>query len=258
MDTHPRGAAAREEPLPAYRRAAADVVASLGADARRGLAASEAQGRLARHGRNELPAAPPVPAWRRLLAQFRDVLTALLLVATAVSLAAWWIERESAVPYEALTILAIVIVNGVLGFVQESRAEQAVAALRAMSAPTARVLRDGEPRTIPAADVVPGDLLLLEEGDTVPADARVLESVALRTAEAALTGESTPVAKDSAPLGGERASADRTNMVFAGTAVAAGRGRAVVTATGAATELGRIARSLQETEEGRTPLQREL
>jgi Ca2+-transporting ATPase len=243
---------------PPYRLAAAEVVAALGGDARGGLSSREAGARLARHGRNELPATPPVPAWRRFLAQFHDVLTLLLLVATAVSAAAWWIEREASVPYEAFTILAIVLLNGVLGFVQESRAEQAVAALRAMTAPTARVVRDGQLRTLPTAEVVPGDLLALEEGDTVPADARVLESVALRASEAALTGESTPVSKDAAPLPAGAEIADRANMVFAGTAVASGRGRAIVVATGPATEIGRIAGSLEATEDPPTPLQREL
>jgi Ca2+-transporting ATPase len=256
--------AARPEALaapgdrPPYRRTASDVVASLGSDARRGLPSREAQVRLERHGRNELPAPAPVPAWRRFLAQFKDVLTLLLLVATAVSFLAWRLERESSVPYEALTILAIVVLNGVLGFVQERRAEQALAALRAMSAPSARVLRDGEQRTIAAAELVPGDVLVLEEGDTVPADARVLESIALRAAEAALTGESAPVSKDAAPLEQEVGIADQSDMVFGGTAVASGRGRAIVTATGPATEIGRIAGAIEAAEDTATPLQREL
>jgi Ca2+-transporting ATPase len=251
----PEAAAA---PPPPYRRPAAEVVVALGGDAKRGLTAGDVEARLARHGRNELPSPPAVPAWRRFLAQFRDVLTILLLVATAVSLVAWWIERESPVPYEALTILAIVALNGVLGFVQESRAEQAVAALKAMAAPGARVLRDGEQRTVPTAEVVPGDILLLEEGDTLPADARVLESIVLRVAESALTGESTPVSKDAAPLGEETGIADQSNTVFSGTAIASGRGRAIVTATGPSTELGRIAGSLETTGEAETPLQKEL
>src|SRR5512133_2708870 len=258
MSAPPNAPELPAEPLPPYRRAAADVVAALGGDAQRGLSAADVQARLARHGRNELPSVPPVPAWRRFLAQFQDVLTALLLVATAVSFVAWWIARESSVPYEALTILAIVILNGALGFVQERRAEQAIAALEAMAAPSARVVRDGEQRMVPTAELVPGDLLLLEEGDTLPADARVLQSIALRAAESALTGESTAVSKDGAPLEEEAGIADQSNMVFGGTAVASGRGRAVVTATGPATELGRIAGSLQATEDVATPLQKEL
>lgn len=247
-----------EAGLPFYRRPAGDVVAALRSDARSGLSVDEVAARLAHHGRNELQAAPPTPAWRRFLAQFANVLTALLLFATAVSFVAWWIERESAIPYEALTILAIVILNGTLGFVQESRAEQAVAALRAMSAPVARLLREREQRMVPTVEIVPGDVLLLEEGDTVPADARVLESIALRLAEATLTGESTPVSKDAAPLDEETGLADQSNMVFAGTAVAAGRGKAIVTSTGPATEIGKIARSLQAEEDVETPLQKEL
>ncbi|ABC82947.1 cation-translocating P-type ATPase [Anaeromyxobacter dehalogenans] len=251
-------AAAAPQDRPPYRRSARDVVASLAGDAKRGLTDGEARDRLRRYGRNELPSAPPVPAWRRFLAQFKDVLTGLLLVATAVSFAAWWLEPEGPVPYEALTILAVVLLNGVLGFAQESRAEQALAALEAMSAPSARVLRDGEQRMVPTPELVPGDLLLLEEGDTIAADARVVESIALRAAESALTGESTAASKDPAPLADEVGIGDRTNMVFSGTAIAAGRGRAVVTGTGRATEIGRIAASLQATEEAPTPLQKEL
>ncbi len=150
------------------------------------------------------------------------------------------------------------ILNAVLGYVQEHRAEQAVAALQAMSAPTARVLRDAEPQTIPAREAVPGDILLIEEGDTLPADGRVLESISLRVAESALTGESAPVSKDPAAIPEEAGIGDQENMVFSSTAVTAGRGRAVVTATGAATEIGKIARMLQEEEEGKTPLQKRL
>jgi Ca2+-transporting ATPase len=249
---------AQTKPVPPYRQSAAEVVVALTSDATHGLAAEDARARLAIHGRNELPAAPPVPAWRRFLNQFRDVLTILLLIATVVSFVAWMIERETSVPYEALTIIAILLGNAALGFAQESRAEQAVAALRAMAAPNARVLRDGAQQTVPAVEVVPGDVLLLEEGDTIPADARVLQSISLRTAEAALTGESTLVSKDAGPLAGEAGIADRANMVFNGTAVGAGRGRAIVTDTGPRTELGRIAGTLSETEDVETPLQREL
>ncbi len=121
-------------------------------------------------------------------------------MATAVSLLVWTIERESPLPYEALTILAVLLLNAALGFVQEGRAEQSLLALRRLSAAHAEVLRDGERRSVPAADLVPGDILLLEEGSTVPADARVFEAVGLQTVEAALTGESTPVTKDVAPI----------------------------------------------------------
>jgi Ca2+-transporting ATPase len=242
----------------AYRYPSEEVVAALESDARWGFTAAEAQSRLQRYGRNELPSTPPVPAWQQFLAQFWNPLTILLLVATVISFVVWWIERDSTYPYESLTIFAIVLLNGILGYVQEHRAERAVAALQAMTAATARVLRDGYVQTIPTTEVVPGDILVIEEGDTIAADARVLEAIALRLAEATLTGESTPVSKSSTPIDQEEGIGDQTNMVFSGTAAAAGRGRAIVTATGAETELGRIAGSLQRTVEKETPLQREL
>jgi Ca2+-transporting ATPase len=245
-------------PIPAYSRTAADLLAELGTDPASGLSAAEAATRLARDGRNELPAAPTAPAWLRFLAQFGDPLTGLLLAAVVISFIAWLIERTEPVPFEAITILAIVLLNGGLGFVQENRAEQAVAALQAMAAPSARVLRDSAQQEIPAVELVPGDILLIEEGDTLPADGRVIESIAMRVAEATLTGESSPVTKESAPIVGPLGIGDQQNMVFGGTAVAAGRGRALITATGARSEIGKIASSLQITKEEPTPLQREL
>ena len=182
----------------------------------------------------------------------------LLLVATAISVVLWLLERDAAAPYEAIAIFAIVLLNAIMGTAQQARAEKAVAALRAMSAAQAKVVRGGERRNILAAEVVPGDLLLVEEGDTIPADARLIETTALQTAEAALTGESLPVTKDPARLDGEVPLGDRRNMLFSGTAVTYGRGRAVVTATGMATEMGRIAGMLQQAPAETTPLQREL
>ncbi len=243
---------------PPYTREVHDLLVDLGVSPACGLSAAVAAERLARHGRNELPAPPPTPAWRRFLAQFRDPLTGLLLVATLISFVAWLIERDEPLPFETITILAIVLLNGMLGFVQENRAEQAVAALQAMASPSARVLRDGVQQLIPTAEVVPGDILLIEEGDTLPADGRVIESIAMRVAESTLTGESSPVSKDSAAMLGTASIGDRLNMVFGGTAVASGRGRALVTATGPASEIGKIAGSLQETQSDSTPLQKEL
>jgi Ca2+-transporting ATPase len=242
----------------AYRLSTADVVGALATDVQRGLSDDEARARLAREGRNELAPEPPVPAWRRFAAQFKDVLVILLLIATAVSVAVWFYERDATLPYEAIAILAIVLLNAAMGYVQESRAEAAVAALRAMSADAATVVRGGERRRVPAAELVPGDVVLVEEGDTVPADARVVDSTALQTAEAALTGESLPVAKDAKAIAGEAALGDRSNMLFSGTAATYGRGTAVVTATGMRSEIGRIAGLLRETRDGPTPLQREL
>ena len=242
----------------AFRRTAQEVAASLGTDLPRGLTDEEAARRLTEVGRNELAAEPPVPAWRRFLAQFRDVLVILLLVATAVSVALWFFERDTALPYESIAIFAVVLLNATMGFVQESRAEAAVAALRAMSASEASVIRGGERRSVAAAELVPGDIVLIEQGDTIPADGRIMESTALMTAEAALTGESLPVSKNAAPLAGEVAIADRENMIFSGTSATYGRGEAIVTATGMDTEMGRIAGMLRETPAELTPLQREL
>ena len=243
---------------PPYRRTIAEIAAALGTDLRAGLSEEEARSRFARYGRNELAAEAPVPAWRRFLAQFQDVLVILLLIATAISVALWFLERESALPYEAIAILAVVLLNAVMGYLQESRAEAAVAALREMSADEAAVIRGGARRRVPAAEVVPGDLILLEEGDTIPADGRLIESAALSVAEAALTGESLPVSKDTTPLPDDAPLGDRHNMVWSGTAATYGHGRAVVTATGMDTEMGRIAGLLEAAPDEETPLQREL
>ena len=241
-----------------YRLSPADLAAGLATDAARGLDAAEARARLARDGPNELTGHAPTPAWRRFLAQFRDVLVILLLVATAVSAVLWLFERDTALPYEALAIAAVLLLNATMGYLQESRAEAAVAALRAASAAEATVIRGGERRRIAARDVATGDLLLVEEGDTIAADGRVVQSIALQTAEAALTGESLPVTKDINPIDGEAALGDRHNMVFGGTAVTYGHGAAIVTATGMQTEMGRIATMLKETPDEKTPLQIEL
>ena len=222
------------------------------------MSEAEAQVRLGSHGRNDLTTEEVVPAWRKFVAQFGDVLVILLLVAAGISAALWVAERESALPYEAIAILAVVLLNAVMGYIQESRAESAVAALRQMAAPQANVIRDGNRLRIPAAEIVPGDLIIVEEGDTVPADARLIRSVALQTAEAALTGESLPVSKETAPVAGEAGPGDRHNMIFSGTAATYGRGKAVVTATGMETEIGRIAGMLREAPVEITPLQKEL
>jgi Ca2+-transporting ATPase len=241
-----------------YQQEAKEILAALGSDGHRGLSEEEALARLQRYGRNELAAEKPVSAWRKFLAQFEDALVLLLLVATAISAGLWLYERDTALPYEAIAIFAVVLLNAAMGYIQESRAASAVAALKQMAAAHARVIRNGEPRSAPAAEVVPGDIIVVEEGDTVPADARVLHSTSLKVAEAALTGESLPVAKDSAPIQADVALGDRDNMIFSGTAVAYGRARAVVVATGMQTEMGRIAGMLREAPDERTPLQKEL
>ncbi len=258
-DHEPGTAAKAPKESIAYRQDAASVINALKSDAGVGLTDEDVRSRLERYGHNELTSEKPTPAWRRFLGQFRNVLVIVLLVATAVSAALWALERDAALPYEAIAIFAVVLLNAAMGYVQESRAEAAVAALRAMSAADATVIRDGERRSIPAADIVPGDIILIEEGNTIPADARVIESTALQTAEAALTGESLPVMKDAATIaGGEVALGDRHNMVFGGTAATYGHGIAVVTTTGMQSEMGRIAALLKETADEATPLQREL
>ncbi len=242
----------------AYRRTWQDAVAELGSDAHAGLSEDEARRRLLAHGRNELQAERPTPAWKKLLAQFKDVLVLVLLVAAAISGGLWFYERDAALPYEALAILAVVLLNAILGYVQEARAASAVAALRRMTAAQAHLIRGGERKSVAAADVVPGDLLLVEEGDTVAADARLIRAAALHTAEGALTGESVPVAKDPSPIRDDVELGDRHNLVFSGTAVTSGHGTAVVVATGMSTEMGRIAGMLKKPTGDRTPLQREL
>ena len=157
---------------PPHSLSAEEAVVALRTDARRGLSRAEARARLERFGANVLTAEAPAPAWRKFLAQFQDVLVVLLLVATAISAALWAIERDSAWPYEAIAIFAIVLLNAVMSYGQEARAQRAVAALKQMSAAHAKVIRDGERDHVPAADVVPGDIVVIEEGDTIPADAR--------------------------------------------------------------------------------------
>lgn len=250
--------AAPADSRPAYRLAGPEVLKAFQTDAEAGLAAEEARRRLARHGPNRLAPRKPVPAWRRFLAQFQDVLVILLLVATVISAALWLYERSAALPYEAIAILAIVLLNAVIGFVQQSRAEAAVSALRRMSTARARVVRGGRVQNRPSRELVPGDVVLIEAGDSVPADARLVESTALHASEAALTGESVPVSKNTDALSDDAVIGDRRNMVFSGTNATYGRGKAVVTATGMQTEMGRIASMLDEAPPEKTPLQEEL
>ncbi|PTM42751.1 cation-translocating P-type ATPase [Bosea sp. 124] len=241
-----------------YRLAADEVAATLGVEPERGLSAMEARARLDHYGRNELTAEAPTPGWRKFLAQFTDMLVMLLIAAALISALQWFLERDSALPYEAIAIIAIVLLNAVMGYLQQARAEQAVAALRRMSAASANVIRDGARQRVPSAEIVPGDVILIEEGDTIPADARLIESTVLQTAEATLTGESLPVSKDTAAILEDAALGDRHNMVFSGTAANYGRGRAVVTASAMQTEMGRIAGMLKRTPSEVTPLQEEL
>ncbi len=237
---------------PWHCHSADEAARILGSSPEEGLTAEEAQRRLVAYGPNELRPAEKTPAWRMLASQFNDFMIWVLLVAVAISA----IEGQVA---EAIAITAILILNAVLGFVQEYRAEQALEALKQMSAPTAAVVRDGAEREIPAAELVPGDIVKLESGDKVPADGRLLETGALRIEEAALTGESAPSRKNAGDsFEADAVLGDRANMVFAGTAVSVGHGTFVVTGTGQQTEMGKIATLLSEQEEEKTPLQDEL
>ena len=246
----PAARALRREPRLRRRR--------LGHQPRRGPERGRGRPALGSDGPNELPSEPPVPAWRRLLAQFQDPLVYLLIVAIVVSAIAWALEGAHGVPVDALVILAVITLNAVLGFVQESRASDAVAALSEMTRATSTVLRGGSRLTVPSADLVRGDVLILGEGDQVGADARLLSAAALRVVESSLTGEADAVAKTADAVAPDADLADRTCMVYRGTSVAQGTGRAVVTATGAGTEMGGIARMLQAVDEEDTPLEKEI
>ena len=243
------------------------LAASLGVDPNTGLSQAEAERRLAQYGPNELASAPPVPKWKKFLAQFKDPLVYLLLAATGISLIAWFIEKANAapgaeggeiLPFDAIVIVLILIVNAVLGYIQESKAEEAVEALSQMTAPQTNVLRDGKIARINTVDVVPGDMVVLGEGDSIPADGRLLAAASLRVAEASLTGESVPVGKNVDTLAEAKALGDRANMVFNGTSVTQGTGRAIVTSTGMRTQVGKIADLLQATDDDDSPLQKEM
>ena len=237
---------------PAHSLTVQEVRARFGVSDERGLDEAEAEARREEYGPNQLPQAKPPSRWWRFLGQFLEPVIGILIAAALIS-------GLMGDVIDTLAILAIVLLNGVIGFLQEERAERAIAALQRLSAPLAKVLREGHLQSIPARDLVPGDRIVLEGGDNIPADSRLLRAFDLRVQEAALTGESVPVAKDAEDvLDVPTPLADRTNMVYLGTTVAAGRADAVVVATGLATELGQIAGLLQRTEREPTPLQQRL
>jgi P-type Ca2+ transporter type 2C len=235
-----------------HRLDATNIIHRLGSDGSSGLKQGEAARRLIEHGANELKSSHRISPWSILLAQFKNALIAILLVATALSV----FLGHSA---EAIAIALIVLFAVLLGFAQEYRSERALEALRQMAAPTATALRDGEEVVIPARDIVIGDVILLRSGDKAPADARLIEAINLQIEEAALTGESLPVEKQTEALGdGEWPLAERNNMVYAGTAITYGRGRGVVVATGMTTEFGKTAAMLESVASTKTPLQESL
>jgi P-type Ca2+ transporter type 2C len=230
---------------------AESVLASLGVNAEIGLSAEEARQRAEKFGPNKLTESKREGPLKILVNQFKNVMVLVLLVAAVISAITHDIS-------DAFVILIISVVNAVIGFIQEYKADKAMAALAQMAQPQAKVLRQGRVQEVPSSDLVPGDLVLLEAGSRIPADVRILESAALKIEEAALTGESLPIEKTVREIPEDSALADQTNMGFMGTTCVYGRGKGVVTETGMNTQLGRIARSIQEIAQGQTPLQLRL
>jgi Ca2+-transporting ATPase len=244
--THPTGAA-----RPWHALHPDEAVSAIASDADAGLSLDEARRRLARGGPNALPEAARRSAWSVIVGQLKSPLIYLLFVAAGVALALGHVS-------DASVVFAVVLLNAVIGALQEGRAERALAALHRLASHRARVVRGGQERVVEARDVVPGDVLVLEAGDAIAADARLLHGAALQIAEAALTGESVPVAKSLLPLAPGTGLADRRNMIYAGTHVTAGRARALVVATGPDTEIGHIAALAEAAEQPPTPLERRV
>ena len=245
--------------MTAHSKPLENVLQELETDWSHGLGPEQVAARFARYGPNRLRQAKKKTNIQRFFDQFRDMMILILLAAAAVSFVLACMEGMPGAFFEPVLILIIVILNAMMGVIQESRAEKALEALKSLSAPQARVLRGGREAMIPAAELVPGDIIRLEAGDFVPADARLLHSASLKSEESALTGESVPAEKDAtlileedAPLG------DRVNMVFSGCSISYGTASAVVTATGMDTEMGKIAGLLESEEQVRTPLQQKL
>ena len=228
-----------------------EVLTALNSDLERGLSSAEVANRLAQYGYNELREKAREPLWKKFLNQFKDFLVLILLVASVISLAVGEVA-------DSLVIIAIVVLNAALGVFQEAKAEKALEALKKMSAPTSKVVRDGGISTIPSRELVPGDIILLDAGDYIPADVRILESFNLKAQEASLTGESVPVEKECAVVVAEAPLAERHNLGFMSTVVTYGRGKAVAVGTAMNTEIGKIAAMLQTVTEDSTPLQKKL
>ena len=227
-----------------------------------GLSSSEAEKRLSENGKNKLKEGKKKSIFSRVMAQLSDPMIIILIVAAVISAATEWIENGVGFPTDTVIIMVVVLINTVLGVVQESKAEAAIQALQEMSAATSKVLRDGKLISVRSEDLVVGDVVVLEAGDSVPADCRLFECASLKVEEAALTGESVPAEKMMTVLNcGEDADiplGDRRNMVYMGSTVVYGRGKAVVVATGMETEMGKIADAIAQAEESQTPLQLKL
>ena len=225
-----------------------------------GLSSKEAESRLQKYGKNRLAEGKKESLFKRFLDELADPMILILLAAAVISGVTAYFEGESFA--DVIIILLVVVINAVLGVVQESKAEAAIAALQEIAAATSKVLRDGKTVILKSEELVPGDIILLEAGDSVPADGRIIESASMKIEEAALTGESVPVGKiaDLLNLNGEKdvALGDRKNMMYMGSTVVYGRGKAVVTQTGMDTEMGKIADALARAKENQTPLQKKL
>ncbi|MCD8143718.1 MAG: calcium-translocating P-type ATPase, PMCA-type [Oscillospiraceae bacterium] len=242
-----------------HNKTGREVLDELDSDLHTGLTAAQIQEKRSRYGENRLREKKKKTPLQRFLAQFKDVMILILLAAAAISFVIACVEGDPKEFFEPILILLIVILNAIMGVAQESKSEKALDALKSMSAPHARVIRDGAESIIDVAELVPGDIIKLEAGDMVPADARLLHSAGLKSEESALTGESVPSEKDAEVIVEERAPlGDRTNMVFSGCSIAYGAATAVVTATGMDTEMGKIANLLEDEEDGQTPLQQKL
>ena len=243
-----------------YSEDSSAVLKAVDSSQESGLSTKEAERRLAENGKNKLVEGKKKSLVRRFLEQLADPMIIILIVAAAISGVLAVVEEEF--PTDVIIILAVVLINAVLGVFQESKAEKAIEALQEMSAAQSKVLRDGKVQLVHSEELVVGDIVLLEAGDAVPADGRILESASLKIEEAALTGESVPVDKIAEKIGAESGKevplGDRKNMVYMGSVVVYGRGVAVVTATGMDTEMGKIAGALAQAEEGQTPLQIKL
>ena len=244
-----------------YLQDSSAVLEAVGSDGERGLTAGEAAARLERDGLNKLKEAEKDPLWKRFLAQMADPMIIMLIVAAVIS-ALTGIAQGEADFADVIIICFVVVVNAVLGVVQESKAEEALAALQEMSAAQSKAVRDGRIVAVSSSELVVGDVVVLEAGDSVPADCRILESASMKIEEAALTGESVPANKVAgtldAPEGGDVPLGDRKNMCYMGSTVVYGRGRAVVVATGMGTEMGKIADALSRATDEETPLQKKL
>ena len=231
-----------------YQLSKEEIVEQLNVDSNIGLDTAESQSRQEIYGKNQLEEETSVPLWQKILAQFKDVMVITLIVAAIIS-------GFLGELVDAILIIAIVIINAVLGVYQEGKAEKAIESLQKMAAPEARIIRNGQHNMIKASEIVPGDIVVLEAGDIVPADIRLLESSNLQAEEASLTGESVPVEKDANFMSqAELGIGDRSNMLFSSTAITYGRGKGIVVVTVSRTEVGKISELFRGIKQETTPL----